>query len=79
LKKDYKIASVPLSSVEERVAITQELLKNKEIDVILNGVWIFKDVAASPHLYFKKEFKISNLKISSGTKRIDLVKPYFDY
>ncbi|TCG11809.1 DUF2779 domain-containing protein [Mycoplasma todarodis] len=68
-----------MMSMEERAEETKKMMRNPGIDIIFEPVFQYGDAFAVPTLYDKKNKKISNLKISSSTKRIDLVKPYFDY
>ncbi|CAM9113721.1 DUF2779 domain-containing protein [Mycoplasma marinum] len=68
-----------MSSMEERAEETKKLLRNPGVDIIFEPVFRYGDAFSVPTIYDKKNKKISNLKISSSTKRIDLVKPYFDY
>ncbi len=68
-----------MMSMEERAEETKKMLLNPGVDIIFEPVFQYEDAFAVPTFYDKKNKKISNLKISSSTKRTDLIKPYFDY
>ncbi|MCP4336808.1 MAG: DUF2779 domain-containing protein [Mycoplasma sp.] len=66
-------------SIEDKLIETKKLMRDNGVDIIFNPVFEYEDALSSPTFYDKRTQKISNLKISSSTKRIDLIKPYFDY
>ncbi len=64
---------------EEKLKDTKKFLLDSGVDIIFNPVFEYNGAIASPTFYDKRTKKISNLKISASTKRIDLIKPYFDF
>lgn len=71
------------STTEEKFVKTMEAIFDISISKIIGGTLIYEengfDVVASFTLLDKDEKKWSNLKISTSTKRKDLIKYYYDY
>lgn len=68
---------------EERYSNTIKALFDKSIDVLINPVFMIQyngyKIIANYSIFSKREMKISNFKISTSTKRKDIIKFFYDY
>ncbi len=80
IKKQGRVAWIkPTLKLEAKIEETKRLMRDKSVDIIFEPVFFYDGAYAIPTLFDKRTKKISNLKISVSTKRIDLIKPYWDY
>lgn len=57
---------------------TMQAINNKEIDWIINPVFIYEDLLIKPSLYKKDVHELSSLINSSKTKLINYIQAYFE-
>lgn len=71
---------VPQKDMQERAIITSQMMQNNRI--IYNPTFIFKyqshDLIANPIVYDPQTKSVSFLKMSTNTKRRDIIKMFFD-
>ncbi|MGZ9414248.1 DUF2779 domain-containing protein [Mycoplasma sp. 5370] len=64
---------------EEAIIETENILKNNKYKVILYPVFKYENAIAKPTLINLKNKKISILKLSTSTKRKDILRPFWDF
>ncbi|MGZ9453624.1 DUF2779 domain-containing protein [Mycoplasma sp. AC157] len=64
---------------EEAIIETENILKNNKYKVILYPVFKYENAIAKPTLIDLKNKKISILKLSTSTKRKDILRPFWDF
>ncbi|WP_434325539.1 DUF2779 domain-containing protein [Mesomycoplasma hyorhinis] len=77
--KDKKIYTIKSKSTIDKIQETQRILQSDEYDIILFPVFEYRNCIARPDILFIKEKKISSLKLSTSTKRVDLLKAHWQF
>ncbi|WP_436358399.1 DUF2779 domain-containing protein [Mycoplasma sp. 480] len=82
IQQKYRINNVYVvksKNNEEAIIETENILRNNKYKVILYPVFKYKNAIAKPTLIDLENKKISILKLSTSTKRKDILRPFWDF